>query len=102
MGALAVVSPIGLLAVLTVAAQIGEVDFATDQENGGKQAQQKLLLGFAKCPIWANRACRIDVIATSWVFDLVICTLQTEVAFCLATAFLAQIFSLKKLSELLL
>jgi hypothetical protein len=27
----------------------------------------------------------MDVIATSWVFDLVICTLQREVAFCLAT-----------------
>lgn len=36
-------------------------------------------------------------IATSSVFDLVICTLQTEVAFCLDAD-----FSLQKMSELLL
>ncbi len=48
------------------------------------------LLQFVKVPIFANRACMMGFMATSWVFNFNICTLQTEVAFCLATWFFSQ------------
>jgi hypothetical protein len=66
---LAVMAAVGSLGQLAIAAQIGKVDFATHQQNRRQQGQKKLLLGFAKCPILANRACKMVFIATSGVFD---------------------------------
>ena len=75
--------------VKILTAQIGEISFTKDQQEGGQQRQQKLLLRFAKCPILANRACRVSIMLSLWC-GLDICTLQGEIAFCLLICFFYQ------------
>jgi hypothetical protein len=82
-----VLAAVAFLRQHTVATQVREVDFATQQQDGGKQDQQKLLLRFAKCPILVNRACRISIVLPLWCGLLSICTLKGGVAFCLLALF---------------
>ncbi len=59
--ALLVVTPVGLLGQLTVAAEVGVVDLATDNNNRAEEGQQKFPLRFVKQPAVCNRPVRISL-----------------------------------------
>jgi hypothetical protein len=55
------VTPVGLLRQLTVAAEVGVVDLATDYKNRTEEGQQKFPLRFVKQPAACNRPVRISL-----------------------------------------